>query len=179
MANTNIPLDIKGNPIELKPGQRILASGVIYDANIGRIVKRVAPDPYAITKENTREFTRRRKEKAAALLRQKITETHNASMPSPVTSSAGAFAEAGAMLYEQIVLNSEAYPRDRMDAWQKLGQYAEVIGDTQAQGTPVEQVTDMLEAGSKLLALLRDTIQPAKEQIHETIDGVIEGSARE
>ena len=110
-----------------RDGVRVLVydNGMERNADTGAFIK---PPPHTlITAQNSTVFVRRRQEKAAALLRSRIAAAHNASMPSPVTSSAGAFAEAGAMLYEQIVLNSEAYPRDRTEAWEKLGKYAGVL----------------------------------------------------
>jgi len=154
----NQPLDIEKQPIELKPGQRILKSGVIYDGNTGRFVAQANANPYAITKENTHEFARKRQEKTAALLRKSIIEAHNSSMPTPVKSSAGAFAMAGAMLYEEVVLNSDAYPRDRMEAWEKLGRHAEVLADPRTgpdSNAPLQQATEFITALSPLLELLR------------------------
>ena len=53
----------------------------------------------------------------------------------PVKSSAEAFAESGALIYEEVVLNRTAYPRDRQEAWEKLGKYAQVLPSDLRKGT--------------------------------------------
>jgi hypothetical protein len=172
----NKPLNVEKAPIELKPGQRILKSGVIYDENKGRFVGKAHDNPYAFTSENAHEFHRLRREKTAALLRLRIVEVYNAGMPDSAKSSAGAFAGAGAMLFEQIVLNSEAYPRDRMEAWDKLGKAAGVLADPREPGGTdggMQGASDLITGVNKLVELLRDTIQPSKAQLHDTIDADI------
>ena len=145
MINNPIPATDKNTtpkkkPVLLRVEERdgreiaIYESGAEYDRTAKRLIK--APKQTQITPENATFYSRRRKEKAAALLRQRIIETHNGIMPTSVGSSSAAFAESGAMLYEQIVANSEAYPRDRMDAWEKLGKYADVLpSDLRNQAT--------------------------------------------
>jgi hypothetical protein len=103
----------------------IYDNGAEQDATTGRFIKPARG--VAFTPETAKLARRKRQEKFARLLRQRIRETHNAVMPHPVQTSAEAFAEAAAMLHEQVVLNSEAYPRDRLEALDKIGKYAEVV----------------------------------------------------
>ena len=100
---------------------RIYESGAEYSVTRGRLVKPAART--LITSQNATEYNRKRQEKTAAALRARLTDAAAASLPVPVRDSAEAFAESGAMLFEQVVLNSEAYPRDRMEAWEKLSKY--------------------------------------------------------
>jgi hypothetical protein len=178
-TSINKPLDIEKAPIELKPGQRILATGAIYDSNVGRIVGKAAPNPWAITSEKSNEYRQQRKKKAEALLRSRIIEAHNAAMPNQVISGAGAFADAGAMLYEEIVLNSDKYPRDRLEAWNTLGKAAGVLADPREPGASdggMQGASDILAGVNKLVELLRDTIQQPKAQLHDTIEGEVRDS---
>lgn len=98
-------------------------SGAVYNVSRGRLAKPAAATVIR-SREKATEYNRKRQEKTAARLRQGITAAAAAVLPDPVGDSAEAFAAAGAMLFEQIVLNSEAYPRDRMEAFEKLGKYA-------------------------------------------------------
>jgi hypothetical protein len=149
----------------------------------GRIA---APAPNTIiTGEKSTLLHRRRQEKTAALLRQRIRETHNGVMPTQVTTSAAAFAEAGAMLYEQIALNSEAYPRDRLDTWEKLGKYAGDLpadvrqppdqqafaaGAAVGAGAALQFISDVLRA--RRGDVVEGTIH---EQLHATNSGEDDG----
>lgn len=104
---------------------RVYDNGMEQRVDNGRMIK--APDSAVIrTTEKSHELQRKRREKTQALLRVRITEAHNRKMQ-PVRTSAGAFADSGALLYEEVVLNADAYPRDRIEAWEKLGKYADVL----------------------------------------------------
>jgi hypothetical protein len=103
----------------------IYDNGMERDAASGQIIKPPAGKPF--TPETAKLARRKRQEKTARLMRQRIRETHNAIMPHPVQTSAEAFAESAAMIYEQVVVNSEAYPRDRLEAWEKIGKYAGLL----------------------------------------------------
>ena len=108
-------------------------NGLERDEATGRIVK-PAPNT-VITPENATLLHRRRQEKASALLRDRIIKAHNRADMEPVRSSAEAFAESGALIYEEVVLNRTAYPRDRQEAWEKLGKYAQVLPSDLRKGT--------------------------------------------
>lgn len=50
--------------IQLKPGQRLLKNGAVYDHNTGRIVaNNPALNPHVITKENTQRYHQMRRER--------------------------------------------------------------------------------------------------------------------
>lgn len=153
----------------------VYENGLERDAKTGHIVKPAKSDQ--ITSESAHLLLRKRQEKTAALLRQRIMETHNGIMPSPVKSSAAAFAESGAMLYEQIVANSEAYPRDRMDAWEKLGKYADVLPADLKRGS--DDVSNGINAAAAALnaqaaaALERIWRDIGQQQRGDVVDGTV------
>lgn len=97
----------------------------------GRIIK--SGEAQRITKANTHELLRKRQEKAASLLRQAIiTETMD-KLDVPAHGPAAAIAAAGGILWREIVLDPNAYPRDRMEAWEKLGKYSGILSDPKQQ----------------------------------------------
>ena len=103
---------------------RIYESGAEYSVTRGRLVKPAART--LITSQNATEYNRKRQEKTAAALRQAITAAMNAGLLPPgvvVRDSAEAAAAAGAAIWEAVVMNPEAYPRDRLEAWDKLSKY--------------------------------------------------------
>ena len=168
MANVIEQVEREGHIIN------VYESGVEYDLTAGRFVK--SAEKYRITKENTHELRRMRQEKSAALLRKRITEAHNGKM-TLVQTSAAAFADSGALLYEEVVLNPEAYPRDRLETWRTLGQVAGVLADQRdkTDATPIQQTTELLTVAARLLELVKDNI-PAIQviDIRNDIDGIVE-----
>lgn len=103
----------------------VYESGAEYNTATSRLVK--ASPKTQITSENATSYIRKRQEKTARLLREQIVKAHNAIMPTSAHNSPEAIALSGAMLYEEIVLNSDAYPRDRLETWREIGKYAEVL----------------------------------------------------
>jgi hypothetical protein len=96
-----------------------------------------------------------------------------------VRTSAGAFAQSGALLYGQIVLNPEAYPRDRIEAWQKLGSVSGVIANENKRGDAEKNDSDagVLAASAaltELVGFLREVIQP-----REVIEGKVNDTRNE
>lgn len=83
--------------------------------------------PTPITKENSHALHRMRREKMRSRLRARIREITLTREGVPLNSSAEAIAEGAAMLWEEVVLNPEAYPRDRLDAFWRIGQLLELI----------------------------------------------------
>ena len=152
----------------------IYESGAEYDLTAGHLVR--PPRHALITAENSNDFKRRRQEKSASMLRAAIRREHNAKMTPIANGSAAAFAESGALLYSEIVLNDEAYPRDRMEAWEKLGKYAQVLpSDVRKQdGDGPNPADDPVRAlGVLALEYIRTRQQQSAEptileQIHET-----------
>jgi hypothetical protein len=106
-------------------------NGLELDAESGHIVK---PAPGTLlTPERARAARRKRQEKTARLTRRALVDVHNSIMPHPVKTSAEAFAAALAMIHEQVTLNSEAYPRDRLEALEKIGKWSELIPSDKKQ----------------------------------------------
>ena len=118
----------------------IYDSGMELDAATGHIIRR--PDSVAFTPETARLAVRKRQEKYKARLRKGITESTNAGLlpagTPPVTDAADAFAAAGVQLWEQVVMNSEAYPRDRKETYEMLGKQAGVLTDPRQPGSDPE-----------------------------------------
>jgi hypothetical protein len=128
----------------------VYESGAEYDADAGRLVKPAAGTVIDSTKKAT-EYNRRRREKTAAAMRHRITAAMNAGLLPPgefVNGSAEATAAAGAVLWEDVVMNADAYPRDRILAFETLTKY---------MGTaPAKDGTDGTDGGTDAAAM-RDT----------------------
>jgi len=149
---------------------KILKNGAVYDLDKGRIVANPGGGTSAITPARSRELREIRAAKVARLTRQKITAATAKISDLPIRSSAEAVAEVAGILWEEIVLNAEAYPRDRMEAFEKLTERAEMTTNIKRQDA--EKNNDaaiFLNATTELLRELRSVIQPAEPR--ETIDG--------
>lgn len=174
LKGINQPVDVNALP----PGTRLLRNGAIADIKTGRIITTPGGGKTAITKQNSGELHRIRREKAAAALRARLVETYNGVMPSPARSSVDVFAGAGAMLFEEIVLNSEAYARDRLETWRELGKAAGVLADPRAAGAdaaPLQQAAEFTGALADLVNALRGALSDKQEaQIHESNSEIIE-----
>lgn len=121
----------------------------------GRFAPGTRP-PVPITAENSIAFHRKRQEKAARLLRERIAqETRNVSTL-PVNSGAEAVAEAGSYLWREIVLSPEAYPRDRLAAWESIGKHAGVLGDGKQDQQQAQQVAGHGAVDAVLVLLVAD-----------------------
>ena len=108
---------------------------VIIRDEHGRFLPGTKP-PNPITSVNARSLALKRQEKAAAALRKKIFDTTQAKSTIKLTGPAEAVAEAGAILWDEVVLaepEAGVYPRDRLEAWEKLGKHAGILGDTKQQ----------------------------------------------
>jgi hypothetical protein len=146
----------------------------IYDNGMERDMDRNAiirpPTSALITKQSTQEMHRKRQEKAANILRQRIREATAKVSSNPVPNSAAAVAEAGAILWEEVVLNQDAYPRDRMEAWFKLGTLAGVIPNANERGGQEKSDTaGTIGALADLVRELRQAVQgqrPAADVIN-------------
>jgi hypothetical protein len=130
----------------------IYDNGMERDVEANKIIR--PPTAALITKDNAREIRAMRQEKAARLLRERIRAATEKISDLPIGSSAAAVAEAGGILWDEIVLNTEAYPRDRMEAWLKLGQMAGVIPNVQERGQ--QEKTDTERAAGDLAAVARE-----------------------
>lgn len=109
-----------------------------------------------ITSENTAEYRRKRREKAAALIRRQIIEANNDpnSNMTQVISAAGGVANAAGALWSETVLNPDAYPRDRLDAWERISKAADVLSDSkQAEQTSITPAQLGAVAAGALVAL--------------------------
>lgn len=109
---------------------KVYESGAEFNTARGRLVKPAAGTVIRTAAKAT-EYNRRRREKAAAELRRRIRQAAADGMPpgTVVRHSADAFAAAGAMLFEEVVMNSDAYPRDRLETLDKLGKWTGIIED--------------------------------------------------
>jgi hypothetical protein len=103
----------------------IYDDGMEYSKDRGRIVK--APKKYQITPENSCDYLRKRQQKAARLLRERVLAATQDVSDVKLTGPAHAIAETAGILWSEIVLNDKAYPRDRLEGWEKIGKYAQVL----------------------------------------------------
>lgn len=168
--------------VEDRAGRQIAVyeSGLERDMESGRIVK---PAPGTLIRaETSTEYHRARREKYKRRLRAGLVNAARAGMFPPgtlVKSSADVFAESGVMLFEQIVMNPEAYPRDRLEAYKELGKQAEVLtepdsGAGQAGAAGAGLALAGLNAGlaARLAGILGDVL---KEQERRNAGKVIDG----
>ncbi|TXI10483.1 MAG: hypothetical protein E6Q68_08135 [Polynucleobacter sp.] len=132
----------------------VYESGAEYDKTAKRLAK--APEKYAITAENTSEYKRRRQEKQQAALRQRILEVTQKHSDLPLSDSAEAVAEAGAFLWDEIVLGEDVYPRDRLEAWERIGKHAGILADRtdKAQEQAQDSATEVLRQVASIAASL-------------------------
>src|SRR5687767_624031 len=94
-----------------RDGRRINVydNGMERDASNGHFI--TGPKNTRITAQNATVYVRKRQEKQSRLLRAALVREHNAKMEPKANGSAEVFAESGALLYSEIVLNGDAYPR--------------------------------------------------------------------
>lgn len=147
---------------------RIYDNGMEYDMSSKKIAK--PPTNAKITTERAKELRQLRADKHARLLREAIVTETMDKLQMPKHGPVAAIAAAGGILWREIVLNDQAYPRDRLEAWKELGTQAQVIPNLKQ--TPAQEknetATDILQAAAELLREMRQTIQP-----REVIDGTV------
>lgn len=154
---------------------RVYESGAEWSETTKRFVK--APPQHAITPQNAHVFKLKRQEKTSRLLRERITQAHNDNMPVPANGSAEAFAESGAMLYENVVLNTDAYPRDRLEVWEKLGKYAAVLpADIRAVDTDANPAPAVVNnvVNNTIIQILQDVAQAQSASSSNVVDADVQ-----
>ena len=140
-------------------------NGMEYDKTGGKIIR--PPTAAIITPERSRELRKLRAEKTARLLREKITAATAKISDLPIRGTAEAVAEVGGILWEEIVLNPDAYPRDRMEAFDKLTDRAEMSNKLNRESEEKNNTpADFMNAATELLREMRQAIQP-----RDVIDG--------
>ncbi len=147
------------------PRTKLLKNGAIYDLDKGRIIGSQGRNTTAITSANAAELSRKRKEKAQRLLRQAIvTETADKlELTGDMPTAPAAVAAAGGILWREIVLGSpdSVYPRDRLDAWEKIGRQAGVLGDTKQADAQPQIIRHEYSIDADTLAMLQAIRQAA------------------
>jgi hypothetical protein len=147
----------------------VYESGAHYNATRGHLVK--APPSAVITSDRARELHKIRAAKTARLLREKIVAATGKISDLPIRTASEAVAEVGGILWEEIVLNPDAYPRDRMEAFDKLTERAEMSNQSKRQNDEKNNTpADFMNAAAELLREMRQAIQP-----REVIDGKVTG----
>jgi hypothetical protein len=139
---------------------RVYDNGMEYDMDNKKIVKPPAGGPIR-TAERGRELAKKRHEKAARLLREAIVAETMESLEVPGHGPAASVAAAGGILWKEIVLNPDAYPRDRLEAWFKLGQMADIIPN--ANERQEQEKSDPATIGA-LADLVREVRLAVQEQ---------------
>ncbi|HEY6018669.1 MAG TPA: hypothetical protein VIY48_01910 [Candidatus Paceibacterota bacterium] len=128
----------------------VYASGAEYDRTAGRLARPASHT--LITAENATDYNRKRREKTAESVRLAIVESTNAGLlpagTPRVNDSSEAVAAAVGMMWEQVVMNSEAYPRDRQAM---LEFTARLTGDVPDPRQPDQPAGS--EASARLAAL--------------------------
>jgi hypothetical protein len=145
----------------------------IYDNGMERDVTRGViirpPTSSLITKANAAEMSRKRQEKAARLLREAIDAETREKLVVPHNGTAAAIAAAGGILWREIVLGEDVYPRDRLDAYMKLGAVAGVIVNASNRPEPEKNTSAATDAAATaLLNALREALTP-----RDVIDGKV------
>lgn len=123
----------------------------------GRFAKGTRPASIIKNSEQSLALHRKRQEKAARLLRARIAEETGKVSTLPIRDGAEAVAEAGALIWSETVLGADAYPRDRLEAWERIGKYAGILqppGQQQAQAGGVTVTVDADTARDMLAQLL-------------------------
>lgn len=149
----------------------IYDNGMERDAETGRIVK---PAPSSLlTSETASLLQRKRQEKAAAALRKRILEATQKRSTVTLSGSAEAVAEAGGFIWDEVVMGEDVYPRDRLDAWEKLSKYAGVLpADIRRDSDTAQTVANAAAVGvavaSVMERVLRDVMQA---QQGDVVDG--------
>ncbi len=143
-------------------------NGIILRDKQGKFVKGTQPGTM-ITKDNAAEMSKRRKLKAQAILRQQIKDKWNDTAPpgEQISTSAEAIGMTGGMLYEQIVLNSEAYPRDRLETYKAIGLQADILTDTRERDNSIANVRLTAEFPPEVLTALVQQIMDNKKPPEE------------
>ena len=145
----------------------IYDNGMERDMDDGHFMR--PPTAALITKETAQVMKRKRQEKAARLLREKIRAATESVSDIPINDSAEAIAEAGGILWSEIVLDRDAYHRDRLEAFTKLGQLAGAIPNISERGEAekTDVATAVLNASAALVRAMAEAMRPAE---------VVEGS---
>jgi hypothetical protein len=144
----------------------IYESGAEYNVTLKKLVK--APPSAMITKANAHIMKQKRQEKAARLLREAIVAETMDKLQVPAHGPAAAVAAAGGILWREIVLGEDVYPRDRLDAYMKLGAVAEII-NTDKRQEPEKTTSAATDAATTaLLNALREALTP-----RDVIDGTV------
>lgn len=117
-------------------GHRIVRyeSGMVKDTSTNQIIKPV-DRPY-FTKENNADMIRLRKEKVARRIREEISRAmFGKEFSNRPSESVGI---AAGMLWTEIVMNKNALPRDRLNAYVALGKHAGLLDDLR-EGAPAPE----------------------------------------
>lgn len=143
----------------------IYDSGLELDKETGKIVK---PAPHTVlTPERATLLHRQRQQKAARLLREAIVTETMDKLDVPQHGAAASVAAAGGILWREIVLSEQAYPRDRLEAWEKLGKYADVLPADMRRGDdqPMQQATELTDAITGLIRAISEATQRTQPDI--------------
>jgi hypothetical protein len=154
----------------LGPTQERWKNGAVYDHSTGRIVANPGGGTAAFTAERVSALKQARQQKAAELLRLRITEKTEKKKRVKLEGSAEAVALVGGLLWEEIVLNSKKYPRDRLEAFVRLGNYAGVLPD-QRDADPaagVDSPVQIIGALTELTRALREVMESAPRELSES-----------
>jgi hypothetical protein len=150
----------------------VYESGAEYSVTRGHLIK--APPSALITKETARSMAQKRQDKVARKLRERIKLATEKVSDLPIRDSAEAIAEAGGILWDEIVLNPNAYHRDRLEAYTKLGQIAEGIPNASirqdAEKSNPAAIAALNAGTAQLLAAVWSDVMQLQRQQPQIVD---------
>lgn len=153
---------------ETSPRLKTLKNGAIYDLDKGRIVANPGGGKSAITPARSRELREIRAAKAERLMRERITAATAKVSDLPISGAPQAVAEAAGILWDEIVLNEDAYHRDRLEAFLKLTERAGMTSErkrSDAENPSREAVGELVGVVRELRQAILDTAGPPAEVI--------------
>lgn len=125
---------------------------------------------YDFNHENAKDMAKRRKELAAEKLREQLVEEMKGEFDIDPKSSAEVMAMSGALLFKEVVMDKMAYPRDRMDGWEKIMKAADMLKTQEDRIVEAREQVDGRNVLSDLLAIVKE-IKNGSTEDRGVVDG--------
>ena len=150
----------KGGEIVQYNGEdcKVLKNGALYGMTSKHIVRGAEMDTAQASALATH-----RHEQTQAAIRTAIVGDAGGDIPADIAAPAAVGAAAG-ILWRDVVLSPDAWPRDRVNAWDTISKRAGLIAEQrQAEQQPVQRVVH--EVDGPTLALLRDIADKQRDVV--------------